>query len=181
MRIMLTIKKDLPEMPRQALARYPSVPRGSQPCSFPEVKAAGFDRSGKSLAWARQFWAAKRPQKPASIHPLRALMTACQQLVRIGRPGNREQRQNRDNCQRFHTPNGCARLWRKTVRAWRVLLTNRRNIVAAGTRRSHSPRCRPPPVGTRPYSAIASPEPPNSAGKSFSFGRPSGIGSTVSA
>jgi len=34
---------------------------------------------------------------------------------------------------------------------------------------------------TRPYSAIASPEPPNSAGKSFSFGRPSRIGSTVSA
>ena len=32
-------------------------------------------------------------------------------------------------------------------------------------RRSHSPRCRPPPVGIRPYSAIASPEPPNSAGK----------------
>ncbi len=37
------------------------------------------------------------------------------------------------------------------------------------------------PVGIRPYSAIASPEPPNSAGKSFSFGRPSRIGSTVSA
>jgi hypothetical protein len=32
-----------------------------------------------------------------------------------------------------------------------------------------------------PYSTIASPEPPNSAGKSFSFGRPSRIGSTVSA
>ena len=31
------------------------------------------------------------------------------------------------------------------------------------------------------YSAIASPEPPNSAGKSFNFGRPSRIGSTVSA
>ena len=35
-------------------------------------------------------------------------------------------------------------------------------------------------IGNR-YSAIASPEPPNSAGKSFSFGRPSRIGSTVSA
>ncbi len=31
------------------------------------------------------------------------------------------------------------------------------------------------------YSAIASPEPPNSAGKSLNFGRPSRIGSTVSA
>ena len=31
------------------------------------------------------------------------------------------------------------------------------------------------------YSAIASPEPPNSAGKSLSFGRPSRIGNTVSA
>ena len=31
------------------------------------------------------------------------------------------------------------------------------------------------------YSGIASPEPPNSFGKSFSFGRPSFIGSTVSA
>jgi hypothetical protein len=31
------------------------------------------------------------------------------------------------------------------------------------------------------YSAIASPEPPNSAGKSLSLGRPSRIGSTVSA
>jgi hypothetical protein len=31
------------------------------------------------------------------------------------------------------------------------------------------------------YSARTSPEPPNSAGKSFSFGRPSLIGSTVSA
>ena len=31
------------------------------------------------------------------------------------------------------------------------------------------------------YSATTSPEPPNSAGKSFSFGNPSRIGSTVSA
>ncbi len=30
------------------------------------------------------------------------------------------------------------------------------------------------------YSAITSPEPPNSFGKSFSFGKPSRIGSTVS-
>ena len=33
----------------------------------------------------------------------------------------------------------------------------------------------------RRYSAIISPVPPNSVGKSFSFGRPSRIGSTVSA
>ncbi len=32
-----------------------------------------------------------------------------------------------------------------------------------------------------PYSAIASPEPPNSAGKSLNFGRPSRIVGTVSA
>ena len=31
------------------------------------------------------------------------------------------------------------------------------------------------------YSGICSPEPPNSAGKSFSFGKPSRIGNTVSA
>ena len=31
------------------------------------------------------------------------------------------------------------------------------------------------------YSGTVSPEPPNSAGKSFSFGKPSRIGSTVSA
>ena len=36
------------------------------------------------------------------------------------------------------------------------------------------------PIG-RNYSPIASPEPPNSAGKSFSFGKPSFIRSTVSA
>ncbi len=39
-------------------------------------------------------------------------------------------------------------------------------------------RCRP--LAGR-YSTIVSPEPPNSAGKSFSLGRPSRIGSTVSA
>jgi hypothetical protein len=35
--------------------------------------------------------------------------------------------------------------------------------------------------GKSSYSATASPEPPNSAGKSLSFGSPSRIGSTVSA
>ena len=35
--------------------------------------------------------------------------------------------------------------------------------------------------GLTPYSAIATPEPPNSLGKSLSLGRPSLIGSTVSA
>ena len=43
----------------------------------------------------------------------------------------------------------------------------------------------PNSVGTclaaRDYSAIISPEPPSSAGKSFSFGKPSRTGSTVSA
>ena len=33
---------------------------------------------------------------------MRGLLTACQKLVRIGRPGNREQRQNRNNAQRLH-------------------------------------------------------------------------------
>ncbi len=36
-------------------------------------------------------------------------------------------------------------------------------------------------VLARIYSAMISPEPPKSAGKSFSFGRPSRMGSTVSA
>src|ERR1700730_17580469 len=37
-----------------------------------------------------------------SIRPLHGLLIACQKLVRVGRPGNREQRQNRYNGQRFH-------------------------------------------------------------------------------
>ena len=69
----------------------------------------------------------------------------------------------------------------KNVWAWRVLLTNRRNIVAAGHAaiafRHVAGRLR----SESGYSGMASPEPPNSAGKSFSFGRPSRIGSTVSA
>ena len=36
-------------------------------------------------------------------------------------------------------------------------------------------------VGTEPYSGTLSPDPPNSFGKSFSFGNPSFIRSTVSA
>jgi len=61
MRIMLTIEKHLPQMLRQALAgalqfgavRNRAVDRQrpiDRTPSFPEVKAAGFDRSGKSLA-----------------------------------------------------------------------------------------------------------------------------------
>jgi hypothetical protein len=38
-----------------------------------------------------------------------------------------------------------------------------------------------PVLPPRDYSAIISPEPPNSCGKSFSFGRPSRTGSTASA
>ena len=43
------------------------------------------------------------------------------------------------------------------------------------------PRHPTAPARLSAYSGIASPEPPNSAGKSFSFGSPSFIGSTVSA
>ena len=46
---------------------------------------------------------AQRPRQNAgSIRPLHGLLIACQKLVRVGRPGNREQRQNRYNGQRFH-------------------------------------------------------------------------------
>ena len=41
-------------------------------------------------------------QKAGSIRPLHGLLIACQKLVGVGRPGNREQRQNRYNGQRFH-------------------------------------------------------------------------------
>lgn len=43
-----------------------------------------------------------------------------------------------------------------------------------------SSRSAPRNVGGLPYSAITSPEPPNSLGKSLSFGNPSFIGRTVS-
>ncbi len=57
----ITIKKDLPQLPRQALTgtlqfravRNRPVDRQrpiDRTPSFPDVKAAGFDRSGKSLA-----------------------------------------------------------------------------------------------------------------------------------
>ena len=39
---------------------------------------------------------------PISIGPLRSLLIAGQNLVCVGRPGNREQRQNRNNGQCFH-------------------------------------------------------------------------------
>jgi hypothetical protein len=41
-------------------------------------------------------------QKGKSIRPLRGLLIAGQNLVGIGRSGNREQRQNRNNGQRPH-------------------------------------------------------------------------------
>src|SRR5664279_2775912 len=37
-----------------------------------------------------------------STQPLRSLLIAGQNLVCVSRPGNREQRQNRNNGQRFH-------------------------------------------------------------------------------
>jgi hypothetical protein len=40
--------------------------------------------------------------KVNSIHPLRGLLIVCQKLVRVGGPGNREQRQNRDDGQCLH-------------------------------------------------------------------------------
>lgn len=44
----------------------------------------------------------KAERKRRSICPLRGLPIARQKLVCIGCPGNREQRQNRNNSQRFH-------------------------------------------------------------------------------
>jgi hypothetical protein len=49
-------------------------------------------------------------QKPASICPWCGLLTACHELVRVSCSGNREQRQERNNGQRFHARYGCTRL-----------------------------------------------------------------------
>jgi hypothetical protein len=43
-----------------------------------------------------------RAQKARSIRALRGLLIPCQKLVRVGRPGNREQRQNRNDGQCLH-------------------------------------------------------------------------------
>jgi hypothetical protein len=48
------------------------------------------------------------------LGPLRSLLIAGQNLVCVGRAGNREQRQNRNDGQRFHGGDGRARLWPKT-------------------------------------------------------------------
>jgi len=60
----------------------------------------------------------------------------------------------------------------KNVRAWRIFLTNRRNIVAAGNAAIAIAAL---PIGRYqkpPLLGDTSPEPPNSAQKSFRFGRP---------
>lgn len=58
------------------------------------------------------------PQKSNSdgrlIRPLRRHLLADQKLVAIGRSGDREQRENADNSQRFHDSHGRFRLWPKT-------------------------------------------------------------------
>jgi hypothetical protein len=44
----------------------------------------------------------RRRQKARSVRRLRGLLIAGQNLIRVSRPGNREQRENRNNGQRFH-------------------------------------------------------------------------------
>ena len=47
----------------------------------------------------------RRPQgacEASSVRPLNRLLIAREKLVGISRPGNREQRKNRDDGQRFH-------------------------------------------------------------------------------
>lgn len=56
----------------------------------------------------------RRFRNPGSIRPLRSLLIAGQKLVGIGRPGNREQRENRNDGQCFHGREGHLRLWPKT-------------------------------------------------------------------
>jgi hypothetical protein len=53
-------------------------------------------------------------QKPASICRWCGLLTACHKLVCVSCPGNREQRQERNNGQRSHARYGCTRLRLKT-------------------------------------------------------------------
>jgi hypothetical protein len=55
----------------------------------------------------------ERDSSARLIRPLRGHLLAGQKLVAIGRPGNREQRENADNGQRFHGFHGHFRLWPK--------------------------------------------------------------------
>jgi hypothetical protein len=55
--------------------------------------------STESIVFAPKNAVANRP---GSIRRLRGLQIAGQNLIRVSRPGNREQRKNRNNGQRFH-------------------------------------------------------------------------------
>jgi hypothetical protein len=55
-----------------------------------------------------------RQQKAASIRSFCNLLRARHKLIGVNRPGNREQRQNRNDDQGFHRVNGRFGLWRKT-------------------------------------------------------------------
>ena len=46
------------------------------------------------------------PPRPASIPPLHRMLIRCQHLVGVGRPRDGEQRQYRDDSQRFHDGDG---------------------------------------------------------------------------
>ena len=58
-------------------------------------------------------------------------------------------------------------------------LDDRAAPIGMTTERDPCATTSPNSLGRHPYSAIASPDPPNSVGKSFSLGRPSCIGRTV--
>jgi hypothetical protein len=82
-------------------------------------------------------------QKPASICRWCGLLTACHKLVCVSCPGNREQRQERNNGQRSHARYGCTRLWLKTSEFGAFCGQTGETSWQPVTRRSHSPRYQP--------------------------------------
>ena len=140
--------------------------------SFPEVKAAGSYRSDKFATPMKQFWAAcndggrayepqnpihrehillaKVYRKPTSIGSRRDLLTACQKLVRISCPGNREQRQERNDGQRFHARYSCAKLRLKASEFGAFCRRTGETSWRMAARRFHSLRCRSRATGNRP-------------------------------
>jgi hypothetical protein len=62
-------------------------------------------------------------QKTNLIRPLRSVLIAGQKLIRNRCPGDREQRQNRNNGQCFHGLSSFP-IVAKSVRAWRIFWAN---------------------------------------------------------
>jgi hypothetical protein len=98
----------------------------------------------------RGFRLPKVFQKPPSICRWCGLLTACHKLVRVGCPGNREQRQERNNGQRSHARYGCIRLWLKTSEFDAFCGQTGETSWQPAMRLSHSPRCQPALIGNRP-------------------------------